>query len=97
MRIANNAQEGKITAGVYLYKNKKGAYDKLFESKAAIEQDLGYTLTWENDPKKQTAVLKIERPADIENNARWKEEHEWLRQKLESLDRVFRPLVKSVV
>ena len=96
LRIANNVQDGKITAGVYLYKNMKNTYDAILLQKGKIEESLGFSLSWENDPNKQTAVIKTERLCDIGNDAKWKEDHEWLRHTIESLDRVFRPVLRSV-
>lgn len=94
LRISNNVQEGKITAGVYLYKNMKNTYDVVLAQRDNIEGMLGFILNWENDPNKQTAVIKTGRPSDIADQSQWDVEYEWLRHALESLDRVFRPIVR---
>lgn len=52
-------------------------------------------MIWENDPAKQTAVIKVERPANILQESKWKEEHEWLAKRIEDFNRVFRPLVRK--
>lgn len=95
LRLTNNTQQGKIVAGVYLQKNMKYLFDNLYSQKEDIERNLGFTLEWENDPAKQTAVIKIERPANIMDSNNWTEEHAWHAKALEDLDRVFRPLVRS--
>lgn len=94
LRLTNNAQQGKVVAGVYLQKSMKYLFDNLHSQKEEIERNLGFALEWENDPAKQTAVIKIERPANIMNNNNWIEEHAWHAKALEDLDRVFRPLVR---
>lgn len=95
LRISISTQTGKLAAGVYLYKNMKEKYEHLYEQKDAIEASFGEALEWENNPDKQTAVIKIEKSADISNESDWLNQHEWFKQKLESFRRVFRPLVRE--
>ena len=73
----------------------KEKYDHLYEQKDAIEASFEEALEWENNPDKQTAVIKIEKSADISNESDWLDQHEWFKQKLESFRRVFRPLVRE--
>ena len=95
LRISISTQTGKLAAGVYLYKNMKEKYGYLYDQKDAIEASFGEALEWENNPDKQTAVIKIEKSADISNESDWLDQHEWFKQKLEAFRRVFRPLVRE--
>ncbi|TAL38538.1 MAG: DUF4268 domain-containing protein, partial [Alphaproteobacteria bacterium] len=40
IRLANNTQSGKITAGICLYKNMKSLYDDIISQKESIEKRL---------------------------------------------------------
>ncbi|MCB9965833.1 MAG: DUF4268 domain-containing protein [Rhodospirillales bacterium] len=95
LRLSIATKTGKITAGVYLYKNMKERYETLNEQKQEIEQKFGQPLDWENSPTKQTAVIKIEKLADISNETDWINQHAWLKEMLEKFKRVFRPIVKE--
>ena len=65
-----------MVAGVYLYKNTKDKYDQLHEQKDGIEDSFNEDLEWENNPDKQTAVIKIEKPTDMSNENDWSDQHE---------------------
>lgn len=90
-----SSQPGKLAASLYLYNNMKEKYDSLYEQKDSIENSFGESLTWENNPNKQTAVIKLEMGADIDNEDDWSRQHEWFKDKIETFDRVFRPIVRE--
>lgn len=95
LRLSIATKTGKITAGVYLYKNMKDKFETLIEQKDEIEQKFGQPLDWENNSTKQTAVIKIEKLADIFDEDDWINQHTWLGEMLENFKRVFRPIVKE--
>lgn len=96
LRLTANTQAKKIIVGIYLSKSMRPAYENLLVSKEAIENELGQPLEWENNPNKGTAIIKIEQQADISNEDDWLTQQEWLKNKLEKFNEVFRPLVKSI-
>lgn len=95
LRLTANTQAKKITAGIYLRKNMRDFYEELLLRKDSIESEFGYTLEWENDTDKQTAIIKIEQLADISNEDSWPDQQVWLKEMLEKFNEVFRPLVKT--
>lgn len=95
LRLSISLQTGKLVAGAYLYKNMKEKYEQLYERKDSIEASFGEPLEWENNPNKQTAVIKLEQSADIKNEIDWVEQHKWFKEKLEAFRLVFRPIVRE--
>ena len=93
--VSISSQPGKLAASLYLYNNMKEKYDNLYEQKDNIENLFGESLNWENNPNKQTAVIKLEIDADIDNEEDWLKQHEWFKDKIETFDRVFRPIVRE--
>lgn len=92
IRLSITTQAQKISAGVYLYRNMKDKFDALYARKTEIEAIFGHPLEWENNPDKETAVIKTEKRADINNKSDWLKQHEWLKEALEKLDTTFRPI-----
>ena len=69
-----------------------GNFGLLERQRKAIESDLEATLEWTENrvylPKKDT---------DPRDKANWENQHEWFMSKLESFDRVFRPLIRESI
>jgi len=73
------------------------AYFAMLESdKAAIEQEVGKTLTWHNPEGTQSCKIYLRKTANITDIMRWPEQHAWLKENLELLQRVFAPRVKKL-
>lgn len=68
----------------------------LEKQKESIETELGFPMTWFNPEKKATRRLYTRMSADYTNEALWPEQFEWLRQRLERMQKVFVPIVKSL-
>lgn len=95
LRLSISTQARKLAAGVYLYDNMKPFFEDLAQHKTEIESMLGYSLIWENDPSKQTSVIKVEKALDLSNEESWKEGFVWFAEKLSDINKVFRPFMKS--
>lgn len=87
-----------VRAEVTLYdRNAKCYYDQLFAQKGAIEKELGEPLTWDKKPDKvRSCRIFLRKPTNIEDSNNWPEQQKWLLEKLEALDKVFRPRVKAL-
>jgi hypothetical protein len=94
LRVSANTQAQKIVVGVYLSKNMRFAFDD-FGYEESVKEAFGDTLEWENEASKQTAVIKIEKKANISDEGDWESQQLWLKDMLEKFDDVFRPLVTS--
>ena len=95
LRISVNTQTEKLVTGVYLYKNMKEKYEGVYEQRNIIESALDEKLKWESDIDKKTAVIKLERDGNINNQDDWAEQHEWFKEKIESFRNIFRPIVRD--
>lgn len=57
---------------------------------------LGFALTWHNPENKAMCRLYTRQNADFLNEALWPQQFEWLRQRLETMRKVFGPIVKNM-
>jgi Domain of unknown function (DUF4268) len=91
-----NTREKRIGVGlVFLGSDSKAHYHLLQRDKDAIENEIGASLDWRENPSKIESHLYIHaRDMDPTSRERWPGQHEWMREKLEILKRVFAPRVK---
>jgi hypothetical protein len=75
----------------------KAYFAELLLQKGEIEAELGFSLDWRELPDRKSCRLVLEKPVDDPlNTALWPQYREWLMQKLEALDRVFRPRIRRL-
>ncbi|SRR6266498_2811022 len=61
------------------------------------EMEAGQALVWDDlQEKKRSRKIYVRKSADFLDRAKWPEQHEWLRENLENLYRVFAPRVKTL-
>ena len=86
--------------GVELYMSHKNAlayFRELETDKAKIEEELGFTPDWQPLPgKKASRILYQKTSCPLDHEDRWPEYRQWIKEHLESFDRVFRPRVKRL-
>lgn len=91
------AYENEIRAELYLDgPNAKQEFAILEGRKAEIEGALGFPLTWRNPANKAMCRFYIRQTADFSNEQLWDEQFEWLRQKQETLHRIFAPFLREI-
>ncbi len=76
--------------------NAKQEFSALEKQKEIIEKALGFGLTWHNPENKATCRLYTREDTDFLNESLWPQQFEWLRQRLETIHRVFAPIVKNL-
>ena len=76
--------------------SSKQEFAALEKQKAEIEKALGFSLTWHNPDNKAACRLYARKDADFLNEALWPEQFEWLRQRLETMHKVFAPIMKNL-
>ena len=75
----------------------KAYFAELLPMREEIEAELGFSLDWRELPDRKSCRLVLEKPVDDPlNTALWPQYREWLKQKLEALDRVFRPRIRRL-
>lgn len=94
---ATNTWNPEIRAEVYLNSPKaKPVYAALENRKDEIETALGFPLVWHNPENAASCKLYTRTDADFTNGALWPQQFDWLRGKLETMHRVFAPIVKDL-
>jgi len=91
-----NTQNSSIAVGFESDGNTGKAYfDRFEQAKIAIEKELGFAPEWRRLDEKAASKIIVTKEADIWDRDSWPEMHEWLIEKLESFDNVFRKRVKK--
>jgi hypothetical protein len=93
-----NTQKEWIRAEVYLSGAKaKGYFHQLQDQKAEIEQELAYSLEWDERPGKLDSRISVyQRGTDPTDQKDWQKQHIWLAQHVNELHRVFSPKVREL-
>jgi hypothetical protein len=68
----------------------------LFSRKQAIEESLGFPLTWHNPEESSMCRVFIQRDADFTDEDRWPDQFAWLRTTQETMARCFAPIVRAL-
>jgi hypothetical protein len=76
--------------------NAKEDYAALEAQKDSIEMALGFPLAWHNPEGKAACRLYVRQDADFFEEGLWPKHFEWLRQRLETMHKVFAPIVKTL-
>jgi hypothetical protein len=75
----------------------KSLFRALREQRESIEAELGFAMDWQELPGQQRSRIEIrKRDADPTVEADWPAQHSWLAERLEVLERVFRPRLASL-
>ena len=75
----------------------KRHFSELMKLKKDIEEKLGYPLDWQELPEKKACRIGSWYPhASIEDESRWREYIEWITERLVTMDKVLRPVVKAL-
>jgi hypothetical protein len=92
-----NSKSPEIRAELYMDgPNSKQEFAMLEKQKGDIESALGFPLTWHNPEGKAMCRLYARQDADFLNQDLWPQHFAWLRQRLETMHRVFAPIVKRL-
>lgn len=98
LNITANTRDARL--GVELWMPGEGAkqhFQALLEQKASIEQQLGFALDWQELPHaRATRIASWYTDASIEDESRWDEYLQWIEQRLVTMDRVLRPIVRAL-
>src|SRR5258707_4626638 len=77
--------------------NFKTQFELLEAQKEEIETEAKQKLVWDNpQDRKRSRKIYVRKSADFRDRGKWPEQHEWLRENLERLYRIFMPRVKTL-
>lgn len=90
--ISFSHMKNKISVDLYMPKDEnKTSFDKLFKFKNDIEKELGFKLNWYRQDDKKSSCINISYDGlNFEDKNNWPEYHEWMLEKLEQFDKVFK-------
>jgi hypothetical protein len=88
--------EHHIRAELYMQGDKaKGALSLLKQQKAAIEEELGSSLRWDEMGREARVAAQLD-GADPEDRNDWPRQHEWLAKRLNDIHRTFAGRVRAL-
>jgi hypothetical protein len=91
-------RDGKLRAELHISGPRaKLLFGLLQNDRAAIDRELGEAVSWEEMPDQQDCRIALYREgADLEDEADWPLQHEWLATRLNALHRVFARRLQSL-
>ncbi|MHC4276838.1 MAG: DUF4268 domain-containing protein [Planctomycetota bacterium] len=88
---------GEIRAELCItHKDAKEYYALLENQREEIDKEIGGSPTWYQVEGTRNRRVYVRSPADINDTDKWPEYHKWLREKLETLHKVFAGRVKAL-
>ena len=89
---------GEIRAEVYISgANSKSYFKQLHEKKEKIEQVIGESCVWYSPENAKSCRIYLRKSAKIKDKSDWGNQHQWLKEKLESLMNSFKPELAMLV
>ena len=86
-----------LRAEVQFFENDATVFFTLLQQQQKpIEEEMGEPLNWYNPDTIKSCRIFLQRPADLHNHEQWPEYFQWLQEKLERLQRVFRDRVRQL-
>lgn len=93
-----NSRDKRLTAELYLCdENAKAYFHLLKRDRAAIESGFGEELSWQELPDKKASRIMVHKEnTDPTDESDWPNQHSWMAERLERLNRAFRQRVKAL-
>jgi hypothetical protein len=98
LTVTANTKDQRLGVEIYLSgADAKHRFTGLLSAKETIESGVGFPLDWMELPAKTASkIVSFYSDASIEEESRWDEYQAWLIQRLVAMERVFRPIVKTL-
>jgi hypothetical protein len=74
----------------------KQEFAALEKERASLEASLGFSLVWHNPENKNACRLYTRQNADFLDEKSWPQQFAWLRDRVETMHRVFAPVVRNL-
>ncbi|MGB1022262.1 MAG: DUF4268 domain-containing protein [Synechococcus sp.] len=93
-----NTKDQRLGVEIYLSGgDAKHRFAALLSDKESIESKLGFHMDWMELPGKTASkIISVYGDASIEDENRWNEYQVWMIKRLVSMEKVFRPIVKTL-
>jgi hypothetical protein len=98
LSITTNTRDEKLGVELWMSSaNAKKNFAALLPFKEEIESKLGFVLEWQELPDAIACRIASYYPkAPLEDESRWKEYMDWIIERLVKMDKVLRPIVRSL-
>jgi len=97
LTLTVNTRTNKLGCEVYIRgKDAKIWFNKLYKNKNEIENELGFQLDWQELPEGQDCRIRYFTDGDIRDRENWNRCFDWMKDKTETLHKVFSPRVKQL-
>jgi len=98
LTVTANTKDERLGVEIYLSgADAKHRFTGLLSAKETIESGVGFSLDWMELPAKTASkIVSFYSDASLEEESRWHEYQDWLIQRLVAMERVFRPIVKTL-
>lgn len=73
-----------------------GWFHQLLLHREAVEQELGFSLDWEEKPTNKYSSALFRLDIDVRDEQNWPRAHAWMAERLSAIRRTFRPLVRAL-
>jgi hypothetical protein len=74
----------------------QAVYRALLHEKTRVEAEFGRELEWNESDEVNRRRISVRMDGDIEDRTRWPEQHAWLLKNLESMQKIFSPLIRAL-
>jgi hypothetical protein len=74
----------------------KKYYEHIENQKEEIQAELGFPLVWSTQEGTKSRKVYVRNDANITNKADWKNQHRWLKEKLELFYKTFSPRIRAL-
>ena len=87
-------EAGRNRARLYIFRGNESLFKALKRYRGAINRELGEPVWWSSNDRRSS--IDLSGPAHLYDRSKWDEEIEWMSDKLQLLDRVFRHRLRAI-
>ena len=93
-----HSRQNRLGAELYIsHENSKAYFAQLAQQKAIIEQDLGFSMDWQELPDAHACrIITYKSDVFLDNDETWQDGFAWLTATLEKMDKVLRPFISAL-
>jgi hypothetical protein len=97
LTLTVNTKKNQLGSEVYIRgMDAKKWFNQLYENKDEIENELGFQVNWQELPKKEASRIRYFTDGDIRDRESWNKCFDWMKNKSETIHKVFSPRIKQL-
>jgi len=96
LSLIANTRDDRIECKLYIEENGTERIQELMRWREEIEEKCGAELEWNKLEEKKASGIAQYRDFNLYNKDKWEEAFKWLKDRLETFHKVFRPKVKKI-